>query len=104
MSHAKAFDPQKYRNNPTMISEYLNQSLATDDLATILAALAAMVKAQNVLALSEGSAIHRETFYSALRENKDPKLGTILKILSSLDLGLAVEPRSQGLLRKAKTR
>jgi probable addiction module antidote protein len=74
MSHAKAFDPQKYRNNPTMISEYLNRSLATDDLTTVLAALAAMVKAQNVLALSEGSAIRRETFYIALRENKDPKL------------------------------
>jgi probable addiction module antidote protein len=94
MSHAKVFDPQKYRDNPAMISEYLNQSLATDDLTTILAALAAVVKAQNVLALSEGSTISRETFYSALRENKDPKLGTILKIFSSLGVGLAVEPRS----------
>ncbi len=32
-----------------MISEYLNQSLATDDLSSVVAALAAIVKAQNVL-------------------------------------------------------
>src|SRR5882762_1814721 len=33
--------------------------------------------------LSE-AAIRRETFYKALRKDGDPKLGTILKILSSL--------------------
>ena len=100
MLDAKAFDPQKYRDNPTKISEYLNQSLATDDLSAVLAALAAVVKAQNVLALSEDAAIRRETLYRALWKNADPKLGTILKILSSLGVSLAVEPRTQRLLRK----
>jgi DNA-binding phage protein len=61
MRQAKAFSPQKYRDNPTMISEYLNESLATDDLSAVVAALAAVVKAQNVLALSEDADIHRET-------------------------------------------
>ncbi|HTG15744.1 MAG TPA: addiction module antidote protein [Blastocatellia bacterium] len=100
MRRAKAFDPQEYRDNPAMISEYLNQSLATDDLSSVVAALAAVVKAQNVVALSEEAAIRRETFYKALRKDGDPKLGTILKILSSLGVSLAVEPRSQGMLRK----
>jgi probable addiction module antidote protein len=100
MRQTRAFDPQKYRDNPTMISEYLNQSLATDDLSALLAALAAVVKAQNVLALSEDAAIRRETFYRALRKNGDPKLGTILKIFSSLGVSLAVEPRGQGMLRE----
>ncbi len=53
-----------------MISEYLNQSLATDDLSSVVAALAAIVKAQNVLALSEDAAIRRETFYRALWKNR----------------------------------
>jgi probable addiction module antidote protein len=101
MRRAKPFDPQKYRDNPTMISEYLNQSLATDDLSSVVAALAAIVKAQNVLAISEDAAIRRETFYRALWKNGDPKLGTILKIFSSLGVSLAVEPRSQGMHRKA---
>jgi probable addiction module antidote protein len=100
MRQAKAFSPQKYRDNPTMISEYLNESLATDDLSAVVAALAAVVKAQNVLALSEDADIHRETFYRALRKDGDPKLGTILRIFSSLGVSLAVEARSQGMLRK----
>jgi probable addiction module antidote protein len=100
MRRAKAFDPKKYRDNPTMISEYLNHSLATDDLSAVLAAMAAVVKAQNVLALSEDAAISRETFYRALWKNGDPKLGTILKIFSSLGVSLAVEPKGQGMLRE----
>jgi probable addiction module antidote protein len=92
-----AFDLQKYRDNPTLISEYLNQSLATDDPSAVLAAV---VKAQNVLALSEDADLRRETFYKALWRNRDPKLGTILKIFSSLGVGLAVEPRSQRMLRE----
>src|SRR5258705_12536198 len=95
MRRAKAFDPQEYRDNPAMISEYLNQSLATDDLASGVAALAAVVKAQNVVALSEEAAIRRETFYKALRKDGDPKLGTILKIFSSLGVGLSGETPSQ---------
>src|SRR6267378_2220680 len=75
MRRAKAFDPQEYRDNPTMISEYLNQSLATDDLSSVVAALAAVVKAQNVVALSEEAAIRRETFYKAPRQgfNAEPQ-------------------------------
>jgi len=100
MPRPNALDHKKYRDNPTMISEHLNQSFATDDLSAVLAALATVVKAQNVLALSEDTPIRRETLYRALWKNADPKLGTILKIFSSLDVSLAVEPRSQMLLRK----
>jgi probable addiction module antidote protein len=100
MRRPNALDLKKYRDNPTMISEHLNQALATDDLSAVLAALATVVKAQNVLALSEDAAVRRETLYRALWKNANPKLGTILKILSSLGVSLAVEPRSQRLLRK----
>jgi probable addiction module antidote protein len=94
MPRAKAFDPQKYRDNPKAIAEYLNSALRKDDLADFAAAIGAMMRAQNVLALSEETGLRRENLYKMFAGHRDPKLGNTMKVLASLGVQFAIEPRS----------
>jgi DNA-binding phage protein len=46
MPNARAFDPAEYRDNPKMIAKYLNNALASGDVALITKAIGDMVWAQ----------------------------------------------------------
>ena len=84
MPTQKQFDPKKYRDNPAAIAEYLNSALATADLAQFVTAIGSMMRAQNVLALSEETGLNRENMYKMFAGHRDPKLGNTMKVLASL--------------------
>src|SRR3954454_9043381 len=92
MPRAKAFDPQKYRDNPKAIAEYLNTALRNDDLANFAAAIGAMMRAQNFLALSEETGLRRENLYKMFAGRRDPKLGNTMKVLASLGVQFTIQP------------
>ena len=60
MAKAKSFDPQKHGDDPKMIAQYLTAALATNDQAVIGRALAIVIRAQNVVALSRETGLGRE--------------------------------------------
>ena len=89
----KEHDPSWFRDNPPAIADHLSAALATDDLATILAAIRDVLRAQNVTAFSRATGLRREALYKTFDGEIDPDFGRILKVLEGLGVQLAVKPR-----------
>jgi probable addiction module antidote protein len=89
----KKFDPQNYRNNPTAISAYLTEILDKKEFADLARAIGNVMRAQNVLALSEETGLRRENLYRMFNGERDPTLGNTIKVLDSLGVQLVVKPR-----------
>src|SRR4051794_17074119 len=89
----KRFDPKKYRDNPAAIGQFLNDALGKDDLAEFLKAIGSMMRAQNVLALSEETGLRRESLYRMFGGRRDPTLGNTMKVLASFGVQFAIQPR-----------
>ena len=95
MAKTKGFDVEKYAGNPRMIAQYLNEALATDDLAFITRAVGEIIRAQNVMALSKETGLNRENLYRSFKGTAvDPRLGSVLKVLAGLGVQLVVKPRA----------
>ena len=86
-------DFEEYRD-PALISEYLNEALASDDLAGFVGAIDTVMRAQNVMALSEETGLRRENLYRMFGAHRDPKLGNTMKMLASFGVQFAVKPRT----------
>jgi probable addiction module antidote protein len=89
----KSFDPTKYRDDPAAIAEYLDQALTRDDLPDFVRAVGAMMRAQNVVALSEETGLRRENLYRMFAGDRDPTLGNTMKVLASLGVQFAIKLR-----------
>jgi probable addiction module antidote protein len=94
VSRKEGFEPSKYRDNPNKIAEYLNEAIASDNLAVFLQAIGTIVRAQNVMALSEETGLRRENLYRMFSGVRDPRLGNAMKIFESLGVQLMVKPRA----------
>jgi probable addiction module antidote protein len=95
-SEAKKYreNAEKYCDNPEMIARDLNAALEKDDLALFIRAMADVIRAQNVVALSKEVGLNRAGLYNRFKRDKDPKLGGILKLLAVLGVELVVKPRA----------
>ena len=89
----KKFDPQNYRDNPTAISDYLTEIFDKNEFSDIVRAIGNVLRAQNVLALSEETGLRRENLYRMFNGERDPTLGNTMKVLDSLGVQLVVKPR-----------
>jgi probable addiction module antidote protein len=102
MSLEKELDPEHYRDNPTAIADYLAEILKKNDLAILVQAIGNVMRAQNVKALSEETGLRRENLYRMFAGHRDPKLGNTMKILASLGVQLAVEPRTSIMVKSLR--
>jgi probable addiction module antidote protein len=91
MPRAKRLDPKKYRDNPTAIAEYLTESFEKNDIHVALIAIRAVLRAQNVQALSEVTGMRRENLYRTFRGKADPLFSRILTLLAGLDVRFVVQ-------------
>ena len=94
MSSGQKFDPKDYHGNPIGISRYLNEALAGDDLRVLTRAIGDVMRAQNVMALSEEAGLRRESVYRMFSGDRDPTLGNTMKMLAALGVQLVVKPRT----------
>ena len=94
MRTERRLDPTKYRDDPAAIAQYLDEALSNDDLADFLRAMNAVIRAQNVVALSEDTGLPRANLYRMFAGHSTPGLGNTLKVLASFGVKFVVKPRS----------
>jgi probable addiction module antidote protein len=92
MAKTKGFAVE-HADNPKMIAQYLNEALATDNLAFITRAIGVIIRAQNVVALSKKAGLNRVNLYKSFNGTVDPSFGSILKILAGVGVQLVVKAR-----------
>ena len=77
---AKRFDAAKYLDTVEDHAELLNDALASGHAGYIAAALGTVARAHGISDLAEKTGLSRQTLYSALREDGNPTLDTVMKI------------------------
>ena len=85
------YETADYLDGPEAIEAYLEAAFETNDAALIAAALGDVAKAEGMKRIADQSGLSRESLYRALSANGNPKLDTILKVLSAV--GVTLTPR-----------
>jgi probable addiction module antidote protein len=84
------FDASAYLDSEEVIAEYLTVALEDDDPDVFLMAVGNVAKARGMTQIAQATGLGRESLYKALSPGARPKYDTVLKILRSLGVRLAV--------------
>jgi len=84
------FDPSAFLDREEVIAEYLTAALEDKDPDVFLTAVGNVAKARGMTQIAQASGLGRESLYKALSPGARPKYDTVLKVLRSLGVRLAV--------------
>ena len=87
------FDAAAYLKSDSDIAEYLAAAFETNDADDVTHALATIARARGMTDLSRRSGVARGSLYKAIGEGANPTLGTLLSLMSALDMNLTVKPK-----------
>lgn len=86
------YDPADYLKSEQAIAAFLNDFLEEGDPAMIAEALGIAAKARGMTEVASKAGMARESLYKALRPGSQPRLDTILKVMSAFGLRLVAQP------------
>ncbi|MCY4653580.1 MAG: putative addiction module antidote protein [Dehalococcoidia bacterium] len=89
-----AWDFTEYLTDDEMIIEYLMAALEEDDPEFFTKAVGDVARARSMTAVAEESYLAQANLYRAMSGERDPRIGTVMKVLSSLGIRLAVAPKA----------
>jgi len=81
--------------NPGYAIEYLNSILEENDADLLLLGLRDVARAHGFAHLAEQTGLNRESLYKALSRGKNPRIGTVLELLSAMGFRIKLEPRKK---------
>jgi probable addiction module antidote protein len=81
--------------NPGYAIEYLNSILEENDADLLLLGLRDVARAHGFAHIAEQTGLNRESLYKALSRGKNPRLGTVLELLSAMGCRIKLEPRKK---------
>jgi probable addiction module antidote protein len=84
------FDASAYLDSEEVIAEYLTAALEDDDPNVFLTAVGNVAKARGMTQIAQATGLGRESLYKALAPGAKPKYDTVLKVLRSLGVRIAV--------------
>jgi probable addiction module antidote protein len=86
------FDAAAFLDSPEAQAEYLSLSMQENDPAEIAHALGVVARARGMSAVARDAGLGRESLYKSLSESGNPEFATVLKVIQSLGMKLAVLP------------
>jgi len=86
------FDPAEYITSDEAAAVYINEALLTNDAALLASAIGDVARARGMTEIAKKAGIAREALYKALRENSQPRMETIARVLGAMNLQLMVVP------------
>lgn len=86
------YDPADYLKSEQAIAAFLNDFLEDGDSAMLAEALGIAARARGMTEVASKAGIARESLYKALRADSQPRLDTILKVMSAFGVRLVVQP------------
>ena len=84
------FDAADYLDNEETIAEYLSIALQDPDQDAFLTAVRDVAKARGIANVAARAGLGRESLYKTLRPGAKPRLETVRRLLSALDVKLDV--------------
>jgi probable addiction module antidote protein len=78
--------------SPSDAANRLSHALQKADTTKFMHALGRLVRARGVTAIARNAGLNRTALYHILSGDADPRLSTVVALLSALSLRMAVEP------------
>jgi probable addiction module antidote protein len=85
------WDAADYLTDSDSIAAYLDAALEDGDPALIKAALGDIARAKGMSEIAEATGLSRTSLYKALSPDGNPEFTTVVKVLQSLGLRIAVK-------------
>lgn len=85
------FDAAKYVTEPEDVIDFLNDAFESGYPPYISNALGIAARSKGMTKLAEKTGVNRQALYTALSENGNPTLETLLKVMSALGIRLKCE-------------
>ncbi len=91
MVKTEPFDAARYLASEEAQAELLNDALASGNAAYVAQALGVIARARGMAAVAREAGVTREALYKSLSEDGDPRLTTLLGVLTALGVKLHAE-------------
>ena len=85
------FDGAQYFTTPESVIELLNDAFESGEAGYIAVALGVAARAEGMTRLAAKTGVNRQALYTALSEDGNPTLETLLKVLSAMGVRLRCE-------------
>jgi probable addiction module antidote protein len=92
MTDVREFDPAFHLDNPEVIAAFIEDAIETGDSAYILHAIGIIARARGMDEMARKLGMSKSGLYKALSPEGNPSFATMLRLLASLDVELAVRP------------
>lgn len=84
------WDTAEFLTDDELIIEYLNAALDEDDPAFFMKAVGNVARAKGMTTIAQETQLGRPSLYKALSGERDPRIGTVMKVLSALGIQLTI--------------
>jgi probable addiction module antidote protein len=91
MVKTEPFDAARYLTTEEAQAELLNDALASGSAAYVAQALGVIARARGMAKVAREAGVTREALYKSLSEDGDPRLTTLLGVLTALGVKLHAE-------------
>ena len=88
-----AWDSIEFLTDDEVIVEYLKAALEENDPAFFMKAVGNVARAKGMTAIALETQLGRPSLYKALSGERDPRIGTVMKVLAALDVQLTIAPK-----------
>ena len=87
------WDSSEFLTDDEVIIEYLKAALEEDDPAFFMKAIGNVARAKGMTAIAQETQLGRPSLYKALSGERDPRIGTVMKVLAVLGVQLTIAPK-----------
>ena len=92
------WDSAGFLTNDETIIEYLQAALEEDDPAFFMKAVGNVARAKGMTSIAEEAQLGRQSLYEAQSGERNPRIGTVMKVLGALGIRLTVASSSEVLM------
>jgi probable addiction module antidote protein len=89
MTDLREFDAANYLEIPEDIEIFLEDAFETGNYKYISSAIGAVIRARGVADIAKSTGLNRQQLYRSFSEDGNPRIDTLLKVMSSLSISLA---------------
>jgi probable addiction module antidote protein len=97
----KRFDASKHFESPEAQARLIDDALQSGNTAYIANAIGVVARARGMSGIAKETGLSRQALYSALSENGNPSLDTIMKVTKALGVELHAGPASASTAAKS---
>jgi probable addiction module antidote protein len=92
----KRFDASKHFETPEAQARLIDDALGTGNSAYIAKAIGVIARARGMTELAGKTGLSRQALYTALSENGNPSLDTVMKVIKALGVELHAAAATSG--------